>query len=78
MKSFKKGPIVISMFGYFLLGVALVMWLADLALYGASQLPIDVGYCAIALTGLVATMAAKQLKILEDRLDKIERRPSST
>jgi len=78
MKSFTNGPIVISLFGYFLLGVTLVMWFADLALYGVSRFPIDIGYCSIALTGLVATMTAKQLKILEDRLEKIERYHSST
>ena len=77
MKIFRIGSSTISLFGYFLLGCGFLMWIVDFALYGVSHFPIHLGFGSIALTGLVATMAAKQLKSLEDRLEKIERSRSS-
>jgi hypothetical protein len=77
MKIFPNNSTAISLFGYFLFGAGILMWIVDFALYGVSNFPIHLGYGSIALTGLVATMAAKQLKNLEDRLEKIERSHSS-
>jgi len=73
MKKFANGSTALLIFGCVLFVSGTLDWMIDFIKHGPADFPIHLGFSSIALTGLVATIAAAQLKKLEARLDEMER-----
>lgn len=77
MKISKGGSSGLLVFGYALFVLAVLGVVADLVQRELFSLPFDIGVIfggsAFAVAGLVAISAGKGLKLVEDRLDRIER-----